>query len=391
MLNKLHILEIPSFFPPHGGEFCLEQARALRSAGHEVHILSCTQLSLTGDRHFYFNAPRGCWWERLDNMDCYQSFIHGVPKCVQFNEERWVNRVLSMYRDYRERYGRPDVIHAHCTKWAGVAARQIALQEGIPYFITEHLSSILYKRDFGVKWEKHRWARKLLQEAMEEAACVIPVSEELVQDLSPFFGQGYRHHAISNIVDTPFFGRGKSATEIAEARKQQHTTKPFRFVCLARADVFGKGLDVLAEAVKQKWFEEGNYELHIAGRGTEKLRSMFPQLNVILHGNLKKEEVRDLLWQCQALVLPSRGESQALVVFEAICSGIPVVISEAIPRSVRQVEASVVVPTGDADALARGMQQVVDIEPDAAWIEKARSVVSPESVAAQLEQLFTQR
>ena len=98
-----------------------------------------------------------------------------------------------------------------------------------------------------------------------------------------------------------------------------------------------------------------------------------------------------MLWQCQALVLPSRGESQALVVFEAICSGIPVVISEAIPRSVRQAEASVVVPTGDADALARGMQQVVDIEPDAAWIEKARSVVSPESVAAQLEQLFTQR
>ena len=88
---------------------------------------------------------------------------------------------------------------------------------------------------------------------------------------------------------------------------------------------------------------------------------MFPQLNVILHGNLKKEEVRDLLWQCQALVLPSRSEAQPLSVYEAICSGIPVVITEAIPRSVRQAEASVVVPTGDADALARGMQQMVDI------------------------------
>ncbi|MBP5347095.1 MAG: glycosyltransferase [Bacteroidales bacterium] len=387
----MHILEIPSFFGPHGGDFCLEQSRALQSVGHEVRILSCTQLALSIDRAFYFNAPRGCWREEIEGIECSLSYVHGVPKCVQFNEERWVNRVLSMYRDYRERYGCPDVIHAHCTKWAGVAARQIGLQEGIPYFITEHLSSILFKKDFGANWEKHRWAQKLLQETMEEAACVIPVSEELVQDLSPYFGQGYRHHAISNIVDTPFFGQGKSAAEIAETRKRQHTMKPFRYVCLARADVYGKGLDVLAETVKQKWFQEGNYELHIAGRGTEKLRSMFPQLNVILHGNLKKEEVRDLLWQCQALVLPSRGESQALVVFEAICSGIPVVISEAIPRSVRQAEASVVVPTGDAEALARGMQQVVDIEPDAAWIEKARSVVSPQSVAAQLEQLFTQR
>ena len=35
----MHILEIPSFFPPYGGEFCLEQARALQALGHEVRTL----------------------------------------------------------------------------------------------------------------------------------------------------------------------------------------------------------------------------------------------------------------------------------------------------------------------------------------------------------------
>ena len=384
----MHILEIPSFFPPHGGEFCLEQARALKNIGHEVRILSCTQLAMTIDRAFYLKAPRGRRWERMDNVDCYRSFIHGVPKLVRFNEERWVKRVLSMYKDYTVRYGCPDVIHAHCTKWAGVAAQQIGKQEGIPYFITEHLSSILYKKDFGPTWDKHLWAKSLLQDAMKGATCVIPVSDELVQDLSPFFGVDYRHQTVSNIVDTTFFGKGKTALEIVAERKLQRTAKPFRFVCLARADVFGKGLDVLAEAVGRKWFHEGEFELHIAGRDTDRLRSLFPQRNVMLHGNLKKEEVRDLLWQCQALVLPSRCESQALAVFEAFCSGIPVVITEAVPKSVRLPEASAVAPIGDASALANGMQQVVNIESDAAWVEKAQAMVSPQSVANQLEQLF---
>ncbi|MBO7379730.1 MAG: hypothetical protein J6U31_08300, partial [Bacteroidales bacterium] len=68
----MHILEIPSFFPPHGGEFCLEQSRALKNIGHEVRILSCTQLSITIDRGFYLKAPLGRWWERMDNVDCYR-------------------------------------------------------------------------------------------------------------------------------------------------------------------------------------------------------------------------------------------------------------------------------------------------------------------------------
>ena len=42
----MHILEIPSFFPPYGGEFCLEQARALQALGHEVRVLSNVQLSI---------------------------------------------------------------------------------------------------------------------------------------------------------------------------------------------------------------------------------------------------------------------------------------------------------------------------------------------------------
>lgn len=383
----MHILELPSFFRPHGGNFCLEQSRALKSLGHDVRILSCTQLAVTTDRFFYFNSPRGCWWEDIDGIECYLSFVHGVPKMVRLNQQRWVERVLSMYRDYKERFGRPDLIHAHCSKWAGVAAQQLAMHEGIPYYVTEHLSSILYRRDFGPNWELCPWARPLIREAMESAQCVIPVADELVDDLRPFFGDKYRYRTVSNIVDVNFFARKKGV--VADGASDKN--RPFRFVCLARADVNGKGFDVLADALNDDWLLHNNAELHVAGRGTFGLRRLFPQREVILHGELDKTGVRDLLWQCDALVLPTRCEAQPLVLFEAMCSGLPVVTTEAVPQSVRIPGACTVVPIGDAAALRDAMSHVMTLTPDPAWVEQACEVVSPQSVARRLEAIFMER
>ena len=53
----MHILELPSFFPPHGGLFCLEQAKALKAQGHEVRIVSIVELSLTKDRTQFLTLP----------------------------------------------------------------------------------------------------------------------------------------------------------------------------------------------------------------------------------------------------------------------------------------------------------------------------------------------
>lgn len=381
----MHILELPSFFPPHGGEFCLEQARALKSIGHEVHILSSTQLGLSVDRFFYLNAPRGCWWETRDGIEGYFSYVHGLPKMVLLNQQRWVKRVLEMYVDYCERFGRPDVIHAHCAKWAGVAARQISIREGIPYYITEHLSSVLHRKDFGQHWEHDSWAKDLIRQAMMDAQYVIPVSEELVEDLRPFFGDSYRYHVISNIVDVDYFSRSKDSV------KEKGEDRPFRFVCLARADIEGKGYDVLSAAMSGNWLKVHNAQLHIAGRGTESLRSMFPQEEVVIHGNLDKKGVRDLLWQSDALVLATRCEAQPLVLLEAMSCGIPVVTTDVVPRCVRIPQACTIVPVGDSHALAYGMEQVMEIHPDPVWAEKVSEMCSPQSVAKQLEQLFTDR
>ena len=387
----MHILEIPSFFIPHGGEFCLEQARALQQRGHQVRVLSCCELAVTLDRAAYLTAPHGRRWETLDGVECYRTFMCAVPRAVRYNEQRWVRSVMSMYGDYVRRYGRPDVLHAHCIKWAGVAALEIARREGIPCYVTEHLSSVLFRKDFGADWSRCRWAQGLIRRTMESVTCVIPVSAELVADLHPFFGSNYRYHVISNIVDVEHFGLGLTPEQIvARRRAQRQEQRPRRLVCLARAEVVDKGYDVLAQAVAGGWLRAHRVELHIAGRGTEGLRGLFPDGEVILHGNLDKGAVRDLLWQCDALVMPSRCESQCLVVLEALASGVPVVATEAVPANARIEGGCIMVPIGEAEPLRGAMERVLPLSLDAGCIGQLRRMVAPESVAAQLEQLFAE-
>ena len=122
----MHILEIPSFFTPYGGEFCLDQAKALKAQGHEVRILSNVQLGVTIGAKGYLSLPFGRYEHQRDGITVCQSFQRGVPLMVRWNVRRWVRIVGEMFDDYISRYGRPDIRHAHCSKWAGYAAIHIS-------------------------------------------------------------------------------------------------------------------------------------------------------------------------------------------------------------------------------------------------------------------------
>lgn len=377
----MHILEIPSFFPPLGGAFSLEQAKALQVHGHEVRMIVCNQLGVKATPRLFLSESVRRWEEDIDGVRVYRTNMYGMPRSVHHNQKRWCRIIVSMYHDYKKRYGKPDVLHAHCCKWAGVAASMIAEEDDIPFYITEHLSSVIFERDFGCEWEKEKWARTLLTETYKKANCVIPVSEELVEDIASFFGKDYKYVPISNIIDTDFFAFRK--------RKEQHG-RPFRLCCLAIADVYRKGFDVLSEAMR---YIDG-VELHIAGRGTdgEKIRKLFAARdNVVFHGELNKEGVRNLLYDCDALVLASRSEAQPLVILEAMSTGIPVISTEITPQSERIEGACLIAKTGDADSLRDNINMVMNIDPSPAFHDAVERMAHRDVVAVELERIFSTR
>ena len=379
----MHILEIPSFFPPNGGLFCLDQAKALKALGHEVRILSNVQLGYTVNKKSFFTLPFGRYEHEMDGITVCQTYQRGVPKLVRYNVSRWVSIVQSMYRDYEKHYGRPDILHAHCAKWAGYAAMLISREYGIPYVITEHLSKMIFEPEFGPA-PSSAWQIPRLKESYKNANLVIPVSEELVDDISCYFGKDYRWTAVSNTIDVDFFGYRK---------RSPLAGRPFRFCCLANYWPL-KGYEVLFAAFR-KLREQGiDAELHVAGRGTDS-PACIRQLpdGARSHGLLDRTAVRELLYDSDALVLASRSETQGLVLLEAMSTGVPAISTEAIPKSTRLDDGCVIVPVDDVEALAAAMQGVMydyakyDGE---VMLQKVRALASPEVIGAKLTKLFSE-
>lgn len=377
----MHILEIPSFFPPYGGLFCLDQAKALKALGHEVRILSNVQLALTIGPKGYFTLPWRRYEHNRDGITVYQSFQRGVPKAVRWNMKRWVATVCDMFDDYVARYGKPDILHAHCAKWAGYAAMLVSRKYGISYVITEHLSRLVFEKEFGPA-PSSAWQIALLKECYHDARMVVPVSEELVDNITCYFGKDYRWQAISNTIDVGFFHYQKRSPREGRA---------FRFCCLANFWPL-KGYDVLIPAFRQLRQSGADAELHIAGRGTDtsEFRSMLSD-GMITHGLLDKEAVRELLYHCDALVLASRSEVQPLVLLEAMSTGIPVIATECIPQSLRIEGGCTIVPVDDVKALTEAMKSMVQQSAfdGKAVSEKVRQIASPEVIGRRLSTLFT--
>jgi glycosyltransferase involved in cell wall biosynthesis len=343
----MHILEIPSFFTPYGGEFCLEQARALKALGHEVRILSNVQLGITVGGKDYMVLPFTRFEHERGGITICQSYQRGLPHMARHNAKRWIGIVLSMFDEYVQKYGKPDILHAHCARWAGYAAMKISKQYGMPYVITEHLPKEVFETVLG-KVGSSAWQIPPLKEAYNHANMVITVSEELVDDLACYFGKDYRHVTIPNVIDTRFYSFGL---------RKPIGERAFAFCCPA---IFNhrKGYDVLFEAFAKLVETEPNVVLHIAGQGTDgkACRNMIDSYGVgdkvICHGQIDANDMRELYHQSDAMVLATRGETQGLVIAEAMSTGIPAISTEGIPASMRLDCGYSYVPVNDAKALA---------------------------------------
>ncbi|HKX10858.1 MAG TPA: glycosyltransferase [Stellaceae bacterium] len=123
-----------------------------------------------------------------------------------------------------------------------------------------------------------------------------------------------------------------------------------------------KGFDVLIEALARA---PGIY-LWLAGEGEERARLEARARRLEVGGRVRflgwREDTAALLAACDMLVCPSRHEPLGNVVIEAWAAGKPVIAaSSAGPAAlIRDGVSGVLVPTDDADALARAMTRLAE-------------------------------
>jgi glycosyltransferase involved in cell wall biosynthesis len=135
-----------------------------------------------------------------------------------------------------------------------------------------------------------------------------------------------------------------------------------------RLDVFQKGLDTLLEAFARLRAVRPHLELRIAGRGkdADRVRALARERGVEgavrMLGAVSEAERQALFATAAVQLMPSRFEGFGMVAAEAMAAGVPLVAAEAgsLPEVVAPPEGGVLVPVGDAAALADATARLLD-------------------------------
>ena len=385
-LNSQSVLVIPSWYPPRGGTFFRDHASALALTGMKVSVISLDLISLKKDPGLLL---RGAHISSAfdQGVSEYRSPCPIIPLMEKPNANLWIRKMKQLALQFIEKHGRPDVIQAHSSIWAGVAAASVKKQTGIPYVLTEHRGRFVNPNPQAAAFFRS-WHQPLIGEAFANASKIVVVSDALKEKIAGIAGVAEDDIlTIPNLTDTDFF----------HPRPGSRPPGTFTFFSLAHL-VPEKGMHTLISAAGMLQQQKLDFQVIIGGDGTEgaslKKAVRDASLNEVIRftGRLSREKVREWLHQAHAFVLPSHFEAFGVVLIEAMACGLPAISTRSGgPQHIINDQTGILVDPGDPCALAKAMHNMIDGNAgyDRARIRKyATERFSPGVVAARYAALY---
>lgn len=352
----MNILIIPAFFQtkarPTMGSFFMEQAIALKRAGHQVTILYCDSCSVKCIGEWLHYAEENV--QVSEGIPIYRGKVfcplkHGM----EGYREAFAEKIIRLYEKYVEKAQKIDIIHAHCCVWAGYAAMRLSEEKKIPYIITEHATMFQLHRD-KISDKNNQYIAKAFRKA-DRVICVSNAFRKLLSEYRP----ESEMEVIGNVVDC---GRFQPAAADGESKGR------FLSICYMETEeqLRKKGMDILLKAWKRTAQRYPEAKLLIGGGGRaqrkvlEWVREYEIQQSVELLGSLNRNEVAAQMQRCDCFVLPSRYETFGVVYIEAMACGKPVIaVANGGPDDFITDCNGLLIAPGDVDALANAMEHMI--------------------------------
>lgn len=254
----------------------------------------------------------------------------------------------------RMREFRPDVILAYFVYPIGFAAVQAGRELGVPTVIGAIGSDL---RQVG------RWVRPLAAQAIQKAALVTTVSEELRQRAITMGAPAEKCRTIRHGCDTGIFHPGDR--QAARARLQ--VAADAELIVFVGSLLPLKGVRELLEATAALASKRPKLRVVCIGVGPLKeelkQRAAQPDLadRVRFTGGAEPGEVARWMTAANVVCLPSYSEGVPDVIIEAVSCGRPVVATEVggIPEIVNE-KCGILVPAKDVQRLAAGLAEGLD-------------------------------
>lgn len=264
-----------------------------------------------------------------------------LDRPVSLKCARWLTALLRRHRIA--------LAHSHEFSMA-VYGAWAAWQAGVPHLVTMH----------GGRYYAHRLRRRIaLRAAVALGSRLVAVSQELAQQLHrDLWLPASRIHTIANGV--------RHVPAAHSTLRDELNLAPADRLVLAVGNLYPvKGHRFAVEALALLRDRHPRLHLAIAGRGdmADTLRMMAEERGVTpqLHLLGLRADVPNVLASADAFVLPSLSEGLPLALLEAMFAGCPIVASDV--GEVRKVladgEAGILVPAGDAVALAQALDNLL--------------------------------
>jgi glycosyltransferase involved in cell wall biosynthesis len=357
-MDRHHILLVPSWYPVRPddvkGCFFRDQALALADYGHRVGVIDVQFRSLREMLRpaTLLRAPSGVVEETDGSINTVR--FHGLNwtgRIRHLDRRRWLWRGRQLAARYFDRFGRPDLLHAHSMFNGGLLAMELSANSGIPYVVTEHGSGTLMPGLDSAELS-------LLGRVAGNAARRLAVSASLCRALEERLGSTQLKSKMTwDEVPNVLSPRYESAV-LTPARRG-----PFTFLTVSLL-TRNKAVDVLIRAFV-KAFPGGDVRLNIGGDGPDRMRleSLVDELGIKdrVHflGLLARDDVPQVMAASSVFVLPSHIETFGVVLIESLALGRPVISTRSGgPESIVREADGLLVPTNDPGALAAAMCQI---------------------------------
>lgn len=239
-----------------------------------------------------------------------------------------------------------DLLHMHV--WNPASGRYGFLASGkIPLIITEH-------DPFPLKGLKGRLKEKFLQKTR-----IILVTSQAAKRLVLEQDQGLESKiaVVPNGIDIEAWRASAKLEDRNAFRRIHFNATPHDKILLCAAELHKrKGQKYLIEAVKQLLPDFPMLKLVLAGDGPE--RNAYQKMALGMEGRIhllgRQKNVAQLMMASDVFILPSIREAFGLVLLEAAAIRLPIIASYigGIPEIIENEKTGVLVPSGDAKALA---------------------------------------
>ncbi len=345
----MHILIIPSELfltdkEPLAGIFQFQQANALRLAGIKVGILSVGYIG----RRYTLIRYKYEKYQIINGIPVYRKYKKSSIFSLKSNNSRKImasyKMLKDLYHQYEEKYGKPDLIHAHNLLPAGIISSEISRCVGVPVIVTEHSSA--YGRGL-VSNELYSIARSKIH-SINALTCV---GESLKGTLEKKFNVNFE--ILPNLVEPIFL--------TAEFNKKSN--EKFKFINVASLDG-NKNQQLIIKAFAENYCGK-NAELLIVGEGPNlsSLKNLASKLNVVKQvkflGKMSREEVCNEMIMANCFLMSSNYETFGVVIIEALSCGIPV-ISTRCGEAVNLINSNngMLVDVGNVEQMGKAMKYV---------------------------------